>query len=386
MRIDGAAVQIDPQLLFQRLTIAAKVTEIQQDIFKYELCGHPPALFDAPLLLREPQKPVLANAIWDLVSPTTPAVLDDVQYVLDGGALIQRIPWTRGATYHDICTVYSDYVAKKYGSSIIVFDGYGESSTKDIMHLRQTKGQVGVNVAFTEEMQLKKLFLQIVATSNSSSTCFNGYLKKMCAVYHASGDADLLIVQKAVESSSTTDDTVLVGDDTDLLILLCCHASLGLHDILFRPEPKKTTKNPRVWDIKAVKQALGSEICTNVLFLHAILGCDTTFHLYGIGKGASLKKFKSSRHFREKAKVFNAESSTHMDIAAAREEVLVSLYNGKQNERLDVLRYKRFCEKVATSVSHVHPQTLPPSSAAESATVFVFTFRYSSRKVLTPIR
>ncbi len=53
-----------------------------------------------------------------------------------------------------------------------------------------------------------------------------------------------------------------------------------------------------------------------------------------------------------------------MDIAAAGEEVLVSLYNEKQNERLDVLRYKRFCEKVATSVSHVHPQTLPPSSAA----------------------
>ena len=123
-------------------------------------------------------------------------------------------------------------------------------------------------------------------------------------------------------------------------------------------------KLPKIPDIKAVKQALGSEICTNVLFLHAILGCDTTSHLYGIGKGASLKKFKSSRHFREKAKVFNAESSTHMDIAAAGEEVLVSLYNGKQNERLDVLRYKRFCEKVATSVSHVHPQTLPPSSAA----------------------
>ncbi len=139
VRIDGAAVQIDPQLLFQRLTIAAKVTESQQDIFKYELCGHPPALFDASLLLRELQKPVLANATWDLVSPTTPAVLDDVQYVLDGGALIQRIPWTHGATYHDICTVYSDYVAKKYGSSIIVFDGYGES-TKDIMHLRRTKG------------------------------------------------------------------------------------------------------------------------------------------------------------------------------------------------------------------------------------------------------
>ena len=41
-----------------------------------------------------------------------------------------------------------------------------------------------------------------------------------CKVHHASGDADLLIVQKAAESATRV-NTVLVGDDTDLLILLC---------------------------------------------------------------------------------------------------------------------------------------------------------------------
>ncbi len=35
VKIDGVTVQIDPQLLFQRLTIAAKAVD---DIFKYELC------------------------------------------------------------------------------------------------------------------------------------------------------------------------------------------------------------------------------------------------------------------------------------------------------------------------------------------------------------
>ncbi len=66
---------------------------------------------------------------------------------------------------------------------------------------------------------------------------------KKCEVHHAPGDADLLIVQKAVESATTL-KTVLVGDDTDLLILLCYHASLDCHHIYFRPEPKKGTKNP----------------------------------------------------------------------------------------------------------------------------------------------
>ncbi len=40
-----------------------------------------------------------------------------------------------------------------------------------------------------------------------------------CKVHHAPGDADLLIVQKAVESATPV-NTVLVGEDTDLLILL----------------------------------------------------------------------------------------------------------------------------------------------------------------------
>ena len=51
-------------------------------------------------------------------------------------------------------------------------------------------------------------------------------------MYHSSGDADLLIVQKAVDSSTTT-DTVLVGDDTDVLVLLCYHANLDSYNILF---------------------------------------------------------------------------------------------------------------------------------------------------------
>ncbi len=56
VKIDGVTVQIDPQLLFQRLTIAAKAVDKIEDIFKYELCSYPPALFDSSLLLREPKQ------------------------------------------------------------------------------------------------------------------------------------------------------------------------------------------------------------------------------------------------------------------------------------------------------------------------------------------
>ena len=97
-----------------------------------------------------------------------------------------------------------------------------------------------------------------------------------CKTYHASGDADLLIVQKAVETASTV-DTVLIGDDNDLLILLIYHASLDSHNLFLKPEPKKNTKNSRVWNIRAVKQHLGPDICRQTLSLHAIL-LDVTQH------------------------------------------------------------------------------------------------------------
>ncbi|KAJ7377203.1 hypothetical protein OS493_030403 [Desmophyllum pertusum] len=50
--------------------------------------SYPTALFDSPLMLRQPQKP-LADALWAKLSPDAmsgPA--GDVQYVLDGGALL----------------------------------------------------------------------------------------------------------------------------------------------------------------------------------------------------------------------------------------------------------------------------------------------------------
>ena len=120
-----------------------------------------------------------------------------------------------------------------------------------------------------------------------------------------------------------------------------------------------------MWNIKAVKEQLGLEVCNNIVFLHAVLECDTTSQLYGIGKGTSLKKFKSSKHFQEQAKVSAVESATLKDISAAGEQVLVNVYNGTPGESLDSLRYKRFCKKVATNtMCYIHPQTLPPTSAA----------------------
>ena len=52
------------------------------------------------------------------------------------------------------------------------------------------------------------------------------------------------------------------------------------------------------------EKGLGNAVCNNILFVHDILGCDTTSKLYGIGKGASLKVYKNNPVFRKCAAVY----------------------------------------------------------------------------------
>ena len=56
-------------------------------------------------------------------------------------------------------------------------------------------------------------------------------------VINAEADADVLVVQTAIESAASN-NTVLVGDDTDLLILLCYNSKSTNRELYFRPEPK----------------------------------------------------------------------------------------------------------------------------------------------------
>ncbi len=96
----------------------------------------------------------------------------------------------------------------------VVFDGYGGTSTKDMTHQRRAKGQAGVTVTFTKDMQLTMKKEHFLANNTNKQELINIMLgnqldQNKCTVHHAPGDADLLIVQKAVKSAVTV-DTVLV--------------------------------------------------------------------------------------------------------------------------------------------------------------------------------
>ena len=140
-------MKVDPQLLFQRLSTAAqRFLDDIPNVFCYELCSVPTALFDNTGLIRKSQKSLLADAIWNLgdCSACGEADLTDCTYVLDGGSLVHHMPGKVGMSFADICKAYVRYVAGKYPTAVVVFDGYQTGpTTKDTTHIRRTHGVVG---------------------------------------------------------------------------------------------------------------------------------------------------------------------------------------------------------------------------------------------------
>ena len=124
IKVDGEKIQVDPQLLFQRLIIASQSLEDRSAIFNYELCSYPPSLFDSSLMLLKLQKPALADTIWAKLPSDATGPEGEVQYVLDVGALFHQIPWPRGfPKYRQICDIYCQYVTGTYCAAVVIFDG-----------------------------------------------------------------------------------------------------------------------------------------------------------------------------------------------------------------------------------------------------------------------
>ncbi|KAK7469695.1 hypothetical protein BaRGS_00036277 [Batillaria attramentaria] len=121
----------------------------------------------------------------------------------------------------------------------------------------------------------------------------------------------------------------------------------------------------KIWDIKATQAALGEDVCTNLLFAHAIGGCDTTSSVFSVGKVLPLKKLRESPDFRQQAAVFLAQS-TAKAVKKAGEKALVQLLGGESKDTLDSLRHVKYMQKLSShsGTMAVQPQKLPPTNAA----------------------
>lgn len=118
----------------------------------------------------------LADAIWTSGECGIDALPVDTKYVLDGGSLLQKLPWTSKLTLGDISKMYSRYVASKFSNCVVVFDGYSNGpTTKDVAHIRRSKGLTRRDVFFNENhhfVKNKNCFCLIHQTNRNLSSSY----------------------------------------------------------------------------------------------------------------------------------------------------------------------------------------------------------------------
>jgi len=151
---------IDPALLFQRFLVLSQTGDLRlEDVMSYELCLYPMSLFKGKDILRQPDKPQLAEALRNYVktksnNAVTQTVPVKEHYVLDGGSLLSflhRLKWKEGTTYSSIADDYASFAVKHYGRATVVFDGYEVGpSIKDCTHQRRSRKLNANKVNITE--------------------------------------------------------------------------------------------------------------------------------------------------------------------------------------------------------------------------------------------
>ena len=204
------------------LTAANTTKEDKKELFRYELCSFPSSLFESPDFLRQPNKASLADELWkflpasDYVPGDSPKP-KDVQFVIDGGSLLQRLqwPWKRGSTFQTIIGAYVHFVTSP--RALVVFDGYASGpSTKDMAHLRRTKGQKWAIVHFSTDMVLQTSKEQFFCEQRKQRfiSALGVALETTSTVVYSKADADLDIILAAIDCVKTNATAVVTENTT----------------------------------------------------------------------------------------------------------------------------------------------------------------------------
>ena len=290
VKIDSKTVHVEPLILFTRLTAIIQRDGKVEENFRYELTPEPTTLFRDGMM-RKSGKSVLRNHLLQKF-PSSECPSSE-SCVVDGGALLHKVKWTSGSSFKDLLQSYIGYIQKRFSTShstvIVVFDGYNHAmSIKASEHKRRTSQVTASDIVFKDEMTpttTREVFLRNAKNKDKFIKALSKRLREIGVItYQSDGDADTLIVQKALDEAahSTVD---VVAEDTDILVLLIHHCNDTRQDIFFNTEiRRKFSKLIKWWNIRHFKEGNLSKWIDMILFAHAWGGCDTTSAMHRKGK------------------------------------------------------------------------------------------------------
>ena len=363
VKIRDVVCPVDPEMLFKRISFTKKSQELFKVNFEYELAPYPLSLFDE-VGMRKTKKSDLYNAFLPLCDSET--VGGDTVYVVDGGFLIHRVVWQQREIFAAILDRYTEYVKKHYKeNAIIVFDGYpenvAEKSTKCAERARRLSFSTA-DIMFDESMPATTSQSKFLSNEKNKSRLIKMLITKLVkegfVVKQAPEDADMLIVNTAINVSSENESVTIVGEDVDLLVILTALAGLKTNINILK-QGKGNTES-KLYSPHCMK--FGSTIKDNILFLHAFSGSDTTSAFFRQGKLKFLKVLEKHEELQQAASVFKEPSAEPEKLAEAGKAFILQLYGNNECESLQDLRYQCFAKSL--NKSRFDLASLPPTDAA----------------------
>ena len=298
--------------------------------FEYELTTIPTALFKDNIMRRTDKSP-LGRALKDGIQPCE-SLEEQGMFVLDGGSLLHRMKWSKNATYKELAMQYVHYVQLKYGNAFVVFDGHGPS-LKDHEHQRRVK-KISAEIQLQESMEARVNQQAFLGNEKNKSQ----FIQLLCKYLEANSyvtkqsrdDADCMIVKCALQLATEGNVVTVVAEDTDILVLLMYHWNMSLADIYLKSEARSQKKEFHLWKIQDLVATAGDVVISNLLFIHAWSGCDTTCATFGHGRILFLKKMRESAELQEISKIISNSNATAEEVGQAGIQAFIVLYGGKK--------------------------------------------------------
>ena len=135
----------------------------------------------------------------------------------------------------DIITKYASYLEGHFSLTTVICDGYDTPNTKDQEHSRRSSAKTTATVTprpVMEAQQNQDRFL----SNNRNETEFIKILashlqSRNHAVEVSEGDADIIIVKKAITLARNSQSVTVIAEDTDIFVLLMYHWTAGMAPI-----------------------------------------------------------------------------------------------------------------------------------------------------------
>ena len=131
-------------------------------------------------------------------------------------------------------------------------------------------------------------------------------------------------------------------------------------NLYFRSDKPKADGIIEVYHINRIQEVLGHEMCSQLMFIHAMTGSDTTSRIFGVGKKTAFQYLaKGEPVLRSCVIAFTIPNHTTELIDNLGCQAMAVLFGGNGTDSLETMRCNIFSQKVVSASSFVSQNVCP---------------------------